>query len=218
VGQTTEQRVGATRRVWRYDVGADSWHRFVSLPSPRGAGAMVRLGQELHYFAGTDLDRSDSVGGHWVIRPAQANPAWRRAASVPNPRNHLGGAVVRLEGKIYAIGGQHGHNADRFYQNEVHKWDPATNKWTEVAPLPQASSHFTAATLSRDDRVIVVGGAPSSARVMEYNPATDKWTQLRPLPAPRHSSVAGIVGDVIVVAAGSTEGAYSRTTLEGALR
>ena len=44
-------------------------------------------------------------------------------------------AVAVLDGKLYAVGGL---NDDGGILSSVERYDPATNAWEEVAPLPSA--------------------------------------------------------------------------------
>ena len=41
-----------------------------------------------------------------------------------------------LNGLIYLIGGQTGHDQNPIDRREVHAYDPTTNSWTRVADLP----------------------------------------------------------------------------------
>lgn len=125
-------------------------------------------------------------------------------AAMPNPRNHMGGTA--LNGKIYAIGGQHLGKQDTTAQSEVDIYDPATNRWTQAAPMPRPIGHVTANVFVRDGRIVVTSGAGNNStklpNVIEYDPATNTWTELPPLPDGRQSPVSGLVGTQIVVTCG----------------
>ena len=45
-----------TDHVWKYDTVTRTWSAGPALPGARGAGALVRLGRELHFFGGTERD------------------------------------------------------------------------------------------------------------------------------------------------------------------
>lgn len=64
------------------------------------------LGDTLHFFGGTDMDRYSEVGDHWTL-PLASGATWEVRAPLSNPRNHL--AAIVVGGSIYAISGQHGH-------------------------------------------------------------------------------------------------------------
>ncbi|WP_165795433.1 Kelch repeat-containing protein [Deinococcus koreensis] len=215
-----------TDQVWRYDTAADSWTALPPLPSPRGAGALVRLGRDLHFFGGVrrtpDGEYRDDNAQHWVL-PLDGG-SWREAAPLPNARNHLAG--VALGGRIYAIGGQHGGNEARDNQSDVHAYDPATDAWTAVSPLPLPLSHIAASTTVWRGQIVVVGGVTNASgsgafegremeTVLAYDPRSNRWSRLQPLPAPRQSSVADVIGDALVVSTGSTSAGPTDTTWQG---
>lgn len=202
----------ATDRVWRYNVATQQWADMPRLPEPRGTGALVRVGRELHFFGGADSSRTTSRGEHWALN-IDTGTSWVAKAALPNPRNHL--AYVALNGQIYAIGGQHSYDQFLTPQSAVHRYDPATDRWTEVAPLPKPRNHASSATFVLNGRIVIVAGqmthGSSIADVTAYDPATDRWTALTPLPAPVHSGVAGTIGGRIYY----TTGNFSQTTYKG---
>lgn len=211
VGKPTGGQIFGTTDVWRYNVDTDTWTDMPPLPQARGGGALEVLGRNLHFFGGSDLRRADK-GDHWVLSLGNFKKGWTKAASLPNPRNHLGSAV--LGGKLYAIGGQHGQDRDLVTQTSVHMWNAATRTWTGVAPLPCPRSHISGATFVMDGRIIVVGGEVRHAQdisdVTAYNPQFNSWKALTPLPAPRRSGVAGSIENRIFFTTG-----YQVTTYKG---
>jgi len=196
-----------TNEVWRYDWSADRWTPGPPLPEAIAGGALLSVGNRLHFFGGY-RDRSTDSPGHWVLAPldSAAAPRWIPAAPLPRPRGHFGAVV--LNGAIYAIGGCVGHDPTPVDVPWVDRYDPATDRWTEVAALPLPRSHFEPAVVVRDGRIIIVGGRSrphgeeSLADVTEYDPATNRWTALPPLPEPRHSPIAVLLGDRILAGLG----------------
>lgn len=203
-----------TNQVWKYSITNKTWAAGPPLPAPRAAGALVKVGRELHYFGGTIRTNNGSTwtdyGTHWAF-DLDNGTAWRATTSggqllapMPNPRNHMGG--VALNGKLYAIGGQHQGQQSSGPQNEVDVYDPATNTWTQVAPLPRPIGHVTANVFVRNARVVVVSGLTSNsvpiANVIEYDPSTNTWSEIPPLPSGRQSPVSGLVGNQIVATCG----------------
>ncbi|WP_159085105.1 Kelch repeat-containing protein [Planctomonas deserti] len=196
----------ATRSVWKFDTVTRTYSAGPQLPAPRGAGAAAIVGRELHYYGGTnrvagstaDPDQPD----HWVLN-LDGGTTWAARAGLPNPRNHLGGAAI--DGKIYAIGGQHNENENTGLQADVHRYDPATNVWTKVASLPQPRSHI--ATAVRDGQLLVMGGTNTgniaSRDVTAYDPASNVWSVLPALPGGRKTAVAGVWGDTVYFTGGS---------------
>jgi N-acetylneuraminic acid mutarotase len=197
-------QIYGTTEVWRYDPATDSYLRMRDLPLTRSAGQLAYLDGKLHYFGGTNPGRTADVGEHWELDLSNVGAGWVARASLPNPRHHMGAAV--LGGRIYAIGGQHGHDERLITQDDVHAYDPATDTWTQRADLPRAVGHIASATFVMDGRILVLGGeiAHNSviADVNAYNPDTDTWTALTKLPSPRRSGVADSIGGVVYYSAG----------------
>ena len=214
-----------TAHVWKYSVSANRWSAGVSLPAARGAGALVRLGRTLHFFGGVERDltnlnvyKRDSPE-HWVFN-LDGGSTWTSAAPLPNPRNHTAGTV--LNGLIYALGGQHLGDEQGGEQASVQSYDPATNSWTERAPLPLPLGHINSSTVIFEGRIVVIAGVTMKslevANVSAYDPASDAWSALPPLPEARQSPVAGVVDGRLVVTTGSLPSGAKATTWAGDLR
>jgi N-acetylneuraminic acid mutarotase len=206
-------QVFGTRQVWRYRPDTDTYEPLPDLPVERAAGQLEWLDGALHWFGGTNLARTADVGDHYVLDLANGATTWTVAASLPNPRNHLGSAV--LGGKIYAVGGQHHHDAALVTQDDLDVYDPAADTWTELTGLPVARSHIAQATFAFRGRVLVIGGevrdGVDTDEVNAYDPTTDTWFELPGLPMPRHSGV----GRELNGHAWYTGGDWSDQTLEG---
>ena len=98
--------------------------------------------------------------------------------------------VVALDGKIYAIGGRDPAGTT-VATHEV--YDPATNSWKDLAPLPKARDHLAAAVI--DGKIHIAGGRFGASTDNTdlhdvYDPQTDGWTPGPPLPTAR-SGLAG---------------------------
>jgi len=194
----------STTAVWKYDTINDTWTPFVPLPVSRGAGGAALIGRNIHFFGGTNFNRTVDSGDHFVISLDDPNPTWQTAASMPNPRNHLGG--VAIDNKVYAVGGQFKEEEYSIFQTFVDVYDPVTNKWTTVAPLPKPRAQIGSATFVMGGRIIVAGGKEVQhdglADVTAYDPLTNKWTELTPLPYKTNSGVAGVIGSEFIYTTG----------------
>jgi len=198
----------ATTDVWKYDAIANTWTRGPSLPAARGSGALAVRGRFLHFFGGLPGAGSKATtefGTQWILNLDNLTAGWRAAAALPTPRGHF--SAVSLNGKVYAIGGQHLWDENTGVEDDVDVYDPATNRWTKAAPLPKPLSHTSSSTFVQNGRIVVVGGATSffktSADIYTYDPATNLWTLGGQLPSPRLTPVADAWGQQIVVSTGS---------------
>jgi hypothetical protein len=209
-----------TDEVWKYDLAADTWSPGPPLPEPRAAGALVVVDRNLHYFGGYHPDRNTDSSDHWVLS-LDGGTAWQRDTDLPDPRGHLSSAV--LCGKIYALGGEYGHDVRQVDIKTCQVYDPATKKWSAVANLPDGRSHFESSTIVHDGRILVVGGRCNSSTpprnvvndLIDYDPATDTWTTVALMPQGLMASSAAIFDGRIVVTCG---GLNNPRPLEAATR
>jgi len=200
----------ATNEVWQYDIDSDKWIPGPPLPEARGAGALVPIGDRLHFFGGYLADRNSVSAIHWTLDLTQPEPdrKWTQAAPLPVARGHVAGAEVN--GYIYAIGGAIRHDPSQLDLTDVHRYDPGSDSWTAVAPLPTPRSHFEPSTFVRNGRIVIIGGRSrptgqeATRDVTEYDPSTNRWVALAPLPEGRLAPIAAPVGDHVLVAAGAT--------------
>jgi N-acetylneuraminic acid mutarotase len=206
VGRTTP----LSRHLWRYDTVNDTWTRMLNLPADRAAGGLVRVGRRLHFFAGVDVHKRDR-GEHWMLD--LRNPtAWKPAAPLPDPRNHLGYGEVN--GKVYAVGGQHNLDENTGNDDAVHAFDVTTGKWSAVASLPRPTSHTHNATFSDGTKLISVGGSTdgvaSLTDVIAYDPAANAWKSIGQLPLPLSATTADLLVGAIVVTGGTSAGSIPK--------
>ncbi|WP_240741615.1 NPCBM/NEW2 domain-containing protein [Deinococcus sp. KSM4-11] len=185
-------QIFGTDAAWKYDPQKDTYSALPKLPVTIAAGQLEYLNGTLHYFGGTNTARTQDLGVHYVLNLSNPAAGWTTAADMPHPRQHMGSVV--LGGKIYAVGGQIHHDANLTTENYVEAYDPATDRWTEVAPLPLARSHIANSTFVLEGRIVVAGGESAHdqpiADVSAYDPATNTWTALTKLPVALISSVA----------------------------
>ena len=126
---------------------------------------------------------------------------WTEAAPMLLYRSEHGAAV--LGGKIYVVGGFSGDsNIFRKVANEVEVYDPAANRWANVAPLPDALHHL-GMTATAGALYVTGGYLPSGEAVTStwiYSPSDDEWRRGANMPVARaaHASVA-INGKVYVI-------------------
>ena len=82
------------------------------------AGGLAIVGRALHYFGSYKADRQTDAGDHWSLG-LDGGKFWRREANLPDPSGHVSAAV--LDGKIYALGGDHGHDKTQIDVSSCHR-------------------------------------------------------------------------------------------------
>lgn len=196
----------ARRSVWKYDVATDRWSEGPPLPAARAAGALARVDRTLHYFGGFAAIDGQALEEHWALS-LDGGTEWVERAPFPNPRGHMGSAVI--DGRIYALGGMYGHETRDVADASV--YDPATDSWSQIASLPTPRSHAEPSTFVLDGRIIVLGGRNNSfppplavmRKVTAYDPQTDRWTALPPMEPRLLAPVAKIINRRLVVTLGA---------------
>lgn len=98
--------------------------------------------------------------------------AWGPVADMLNPHVSFG-AASGADGRVYAVAGVPGQGG------ASERYDPATDTWTAIAPLPTTLNHIGfAVTAGPAGRIFVLGGKPAGGthtRVEAYDPTTDTW-------------------------------------------
>ena len=141
---------------------------------------------------------------------------WRGGPGTGPPKAALS---VFCTGFIYCIGGQHGQEENQITQDDVHRYDPTTDTWTQIASLPGARSHIGASTFVMNNRILVIGGenAPEKPQrnVYAYDPDADAWSTIGLLPAARSTSVCGVIGPNKIISSTGNSPNASTTTWVG---
>ncbi|WP_229743168.1 Kelch repeat-containing protein, partial [Hymenobacter qilianensis] len=188
-----------------YDVSTNTWSSGPKLPAVMGGNALVRVGRKLHSFGGMMPDRQTGNAAHYVLDLDNLAAGWSNAAPMPLPRCHFASAVVA--GKIYALGGQTGHDGPVLDVSAANVYDPATNTWSDLKALPYARSHSESATFVADGKITLVGGVSLNNNILNtittYDPTTDTWTEQAPLPVNLFGPSAEVIGEELFVSNGS---------------
>lgn len=209
-GGYMENDHGATDAVWAYDPATDAWEARAPLPEARGALGLAVLDGRMYAVGGA----TDHLGGPVAAGVHMYDPAtdtWEARAPLPTPREHL--AVAAGEGRIFAVGGRaNGDESDQF-ASAVEAYDPATDTWAALPPLPTPRGGFGGVFV--DGHLVVLGGERGTTTfdtVEAYDPATQMWTELPPMPTARHGVGVTAVGDTLYAVAGSTQAGVAENT------
>lgn len=212
---TGNRQIFGARDVFRYSPASDTYTRLPSLPTERASGGMEYVNGHLHFYGGTNRARTLESPDHWALNLSNLSAGWVSKAAFPSPRNHLASAV--LGGKIYAIGGQTGQDSVSVSQGTVNAYNPATDTWSTLAPLPRKLNHATATILN--GQIVVMGGQTwynlPTAHTFAYDPATNTWDTLTSLPAARYSGTSGTIGGSVYYSGGSAGSTVSKGTWKG---
>jgi N-acetylneuraminic acid mutarotase len=121
---------------------------------------------------------------------------------MPTPRNHIGAAFVG--GKLFVAGGR---NANSFTLDVLEAYDPVTQQWQTLRPMPTGRSGHAVAALR--GCVYAIGGEGSNrpkgtfAENERYDPRANTWETAAPMPVAKHGIGAVEFGGRIFVPAGA---------------
>lgn len=197
----------ATDKVQIYNTITNTWRQGPSLPYSRGSGTATYNNNKIHFFGGLKPDRKTDVGEHFVIDLENQNIGWQAVAPMPKPRNHL--SSVAIDGIVYAIGGQYGHDNGVDDQKFLHAYNPYTDSWTRKADLPTDRSHFEPGTIVHNGKIIIVGGRNGNFffdDITQYDPLTNTWSELCEMENALLAPVAKVIGDKLIVSNGGVNG------------
>jgi N-acetylneuraminic acid mutarotase len=200
----------AIDEVWKYDVDKNTFKAGPSLLGVRAGGGLALVDRSLHYFGGL-IDRDNDSNDHWVLDLDATGSAakWKNAAAMPKERNQFG--TVTYQGKIYAIGGQFGHDRRGVDQKRVDIYDPETDSWNSGPEMLVSRSNAENSTFLDKGRIFVIGGRSVDGieDTIWVLSAAGTWSQLGKLPIPLIGPAARIIDSRLVVAGGSPRGSDS---------
>lgn len=192
-----------SRDVFEFDPATQQWTSRSPLPTGRAALTVVTVDGKL-YALGGEQGGIEAGTLNQVYDPA--TDQWMRLAPMPSPREHLAAAVIGST--IYVVGGRVTEDHHNYWRtttnsNALEAYDPATNTWRSLAPMPTARGGLGASVLG--GKLYVFGGEHPLvfAETEEYDPQTNTWRRMKDMPAPRHGLGTATVGDAIYVIGGS---------------
>ncbi len=143
--------------------------------------------------------------------PRPAIRGWQPTGALVTARAAHTATLLR-DGRVLVIGGMRFPINDQTgFLASAEIYDPATGRWSEVAPMSTPRWSHTATTL-QDGRVLVVGGyrigaeSRALATAEIYDPATDRWTAVAPMGTGREGHTATLLHDGQVLIVGGTGG------------
>jgi hypothetical protein len=145
----------------------------------------------------------------FVLASEVVEDSWSTMASMSQARGSLG--VVAVDGKIYAIGGHIAPHAGRSSENDYVStnecYDPKTNTWITLKPMPTPREGFAIAACA--GKIYCIGGyGYNESSVLRYNDlgvnevydvATDSWSTEASLPVSGGRLQAHVVDGKIFV-------------------
>ena len=199
-------------REWREEA---TWAAVAPMPTARSDLAAGMLEGKL-YALGGYIPRGDSFESiNTVEMYDPAANKWAAVAPMPTARANLAAGV--MDGKLYTLGGYESvSGSGDEVRDTVEKYDPATNTWAAMAPMPTARASLATGVV--DGKLYAVGGEDSGGlrldTVEKYDPATNTWAAVAPMPTARANLALGVVGGKLYAAGGADDNDNLLATVE----
>ncbi len=195
-----------------YDPITNEWTEGTPLPEPRCCHVAEVVNGTIYAISGLDFEHNPTTTNFaYNIE----NDTWITKSPMPDkngPKHHAASAVV--DGKIYVIGGRLFGNG---VPNEINDaltnlddimmYDPKTDNWTSMDPMPIRRSGFAADSLNGE--IYVFGGQMadgSNKNVERYDPITNQWSIEPEMQVDRSGLAVAAYKDKIYVFGGQHEG------------
>jgi len=169
----TNPRYLASTMIYTEDAG---WEDFTPLPSPTRTHCQVSVGDTVYIVGG--YTNSGTTGDTYKL--SMATKQWVKQSSLNTPRYNHGCAA--WDGGVIVVGGWDDgrlSSAGRVVLSSVEKYNPVSNKWFTVTPLPTPLYRMQA--LVWDNDLYVLGGHTGkeyNKKVFKLKHDEDAWEEL----------------------------------------
>jgi len=181
-----------------YDTVLNTWTTGAPMPTPDwGVGAVVR-GELYAIGSGGEVQKYNPVTNKWKTKGL---------APMPTVRDSLAAAVY--QGKIYVIGGFAGIRL-----TTVESYDPASNTWTELAPMLVGKSLPVVGKLG-SGMIVAAGGFTNNGVTGDtevYDIATNSWRTVTADPTVRQAGCGWDINGKLYFASGDEGPGYDEAT------
>jgi N-acetylneuraminic acid mutarotase len=167
-----------------YDASDDRWFRAAPLPRPGNHIPVAAEAGRFYALGGFQGPNVDAFADAYAYQIDQDR--WVPVAPLPRARG-AGGAAI-LNGRIHLVGGAVSIPGERTSISWHEAYDPKTDRWTRLAPLPGARDHL--GVTAYQGRLYVAGGrfntpAFNSNLHHVYLPDQDRWEAIASMPTAR---------------------------------
>ena len=194
---------------WVFDpsdsLAAPAWTPAAPLMRARGHLGGVVLDGKAYALGGNLRHDPDPIDVPWVDRYDPELDRWFEVAPFPFPRSHFESSIVIRDGRLLVIGGRARPTGEESLA-DITEYDPITDRWTALAPLPEAR-FAPIAVLAGDRLLVALGGRETSipdTRTVWFERGDSPWGPGAPLPEPAAEVAAAVIGTrLFLVGAGN---------------
>jgi hypothetical protein len=198
-----------------YDPVSDTWTPSAPMTTGRSqpAAAVLKVNGNDQLFV---VGGSTSCGVRTASMEAYdpVTNTWTPKAPMPGgPRSHMAAAVI--DGLLYVVGGMQFDAFDGM-TTLAEVYNPATDTWSTIAPMPNARYAMAAGAI---DGVLYVAGGGSNnlegdfTAMDAYDPATDTWSSKAPISQPRVFAASAVANGLLYMIGGMYADFFSSTEI-----
>jgi N-acetylneuraminic acid mutarotase len=215
LGGTSGNQSQPVSTVEEYDLGTDVWSVKTNMPTPRWKLTSSTVNGVIYTMGGGTsgnqcvptgaVEAYDPVSNSWTTKQATPTARWGAASDVIN-------------GQIYLVGGSQACPQNNVIVSaELDVYDPGTNAWTVLKPMP--TPRWDLAAASANGKFYAIGGwDPINQKALDtveqFDPATSLWTTKHPMPTARSGLVALTINAKIYAFGGVNQFNQLLATLE----
>jgi N-acetylneuraminic acid mutarotase len=191
---------------------ADCWKTLALVRGgPRQEHGVAAIGNSTYVVGGTKMFGTKRGQVNTVEVYDIKSNTWSDLPAVPVAMHHPNLAAVG--GKLYILGALDGFVPTRKTLGNVYEYDPAVNKWEELAPMPKGTERGASAVAVNGNEIYIAGGLQPEMGDRDYgknvvdiaskfDTVSRKWTSLPPLPGKRDHAGGAFIKDTFYVVGG----------------
>jgi N-acetylneuraminic acid mutarotase len=192
-----------------YNPVTDTWRTVgLTLPTPLQGGGSAVVDGVWYVMGGSTNGGTSYTNATWAFD--LTTKTWSARAPMPTTLHDAGVAVVH--NIIYLVGG---NSEPTNRANTVESYNPATDTWTEEAPLLFGKSEPSVGAFGTT--IVAADGYTDDGDNGDnegYDVATNRWTPLAFDPTPRNVACTGAINTKLYVAGGAVGPAGTTTLTE----
>lgn len=150
--------------LYFYDDYKDTWHLQCQIPQEVFSKGCAMCTMDNYLFVAVGFQSTEPSRKVFCYNPITS--IWSEICPMNEARPHC--KLVALHDHVYAIGGE--------CLSTVERYDPRSNRWTFVAPLPNETFAVAHRATACNGELFVSGGTLKYT-LLRYNPKTDVWRQ-----------------------------------------
>jgi N-acetylneuraminic acid mutarotase len=161
---------------WTLSVSDDAkWEPVPAMPAPRGHMSAAVVGDTIYALGGQLSHDRNPQDAKECFKYQIGAKKWKACADLPFNRSHFEPGTFVLDERIVIVGGR-SNNTKHGNPGVAHitQYDPKTDKWTELDPLPQRLLAPSAAVV--DGHLVVIAGGLNNTQPVQTTTWIRKWS------------------------------------------